>query len=252
MAIHNAALFAEMTAARDVAEAANQAKSEFLANMSHELRTPLHGVLSYADLGLAQVTASPASNKLLKYFKSIEKSWHILLSLLNDLLDLAKLEAGRMLFEFQPYEMHNVLSTVIEEFHPLLAERDLRLKYDPYLHTVQALMDPQRLSQVIRNVLSNAVKFSPSGGQITIRSYVTQAVLGVQVRDQGPGIPESELETVFDKFVQSSKTKTGAGGTGLGLAICQEIIVAHRGRIWAENAPQGGAVFTFEFPLNAA
>ncbi len=252
VAIHNAALFAEVTDARDVAEAANQAKSEFLAIMSHELRTPLHSVLSYASLGLAKVAASPYSNKLQKYLRSIETSGHILLSLLNDLLDLAKLEAGRMQFDFQPYEINNILATVTEEFNSLLIDRGLTLKYDPNFHTMKALMDPQRLSQVIRNLLSNAVKFSPPGGQITIRSYLTPAMLGVQVRDQGPGLPESELEAVFDKFVQSSQTKTGAGGTGLGLAICQEIVVAHHGHIWAENAPEGGAMFTFEFPLNAA
>ncbi len=249
VAIHNVALFAEVTAARDAAEAANQAKSEFLANMSHELRTPLHSVLSYASLGLMRVAASPRE-KLCKYFASIDNSGHVLLSLLNDLLDLAKLEAGQMRFEFQPCDIHHLLTAVTEEFHSLLAERELRLQYDPGPQTIKALIEPQRLSQVMRNLLSNAVKFSPPGGQITIRKYQTAMNLGIQVRDQGPGIPEGELETVFDKFVQSSKTKTGAGGTGLGLAICQEIIAAHHGRIWAENASDSGAVFTFEIPLN--
>jgi len=103
--------------------------------------------------------------------------------------------------------------------------------------------------QVVRNLLSNAVKFSPEGGTIELRMFYGERTVVVCVSDQGIGIPEEELTTVFDKFVQSSKTKTGAGGTGLGLSICREIMTAHKGRIWAENRPEGGTVFSVEFPL---
>ncbi|MBN2314036.1 MAG: ATP-binding protein [Sedimentisphaerales bacterium] len=104
------------------------------------------------------------------------------------------------------------------------------------------------MQQVLRNLLNNAVKFSPNGGLVEVETRQMENAVGLSVRDQGPGIPPNELEAVFDKFVQSSKTKTGAGGTGLGLAICREIIIGHEGRIWAENRPEGGAEFIIEIP----
>jgi signal transduction histidine kinase len=110
------------------------------------------------------------------------------------------------------------------------------------------LSDAAKIQQVVRNLFSNAIKFTPEGGTITVAMhYDTQGAI-VTVLDQGPGVPDAELETIFDKFVQSSLTKTGAGGTGLGLAICHEIIASHQGRIWAENHPAGGAKFTFVLP----
>jgi signal transduction histidine kinase len=105
--------------------------------------------------------------------------------------------------------------------------------------------------QVLRNLLSNAVKFSPDGGRIELSLQSDAQSVVVGVRDHGVGIPEAELETIFDQFVQSSRTKTGAGGTGLGLAICREIVTAHRGHIWAENRPEGGAALFFTLPLQA-
>jgi signal transduction histidine kinase len=114
------------------------------------------------------------------------------------------------------------------------------------------MLDPDRIKQVIRNLLSNAVKFSPPQGAVHVRARrVANAVL-VSVRDEGPGIPPDELEKVFDKFIQSSKTKSGSGGTGLGLAICREIVAGHHGRIWAENNAAAGCIFYCELPLAAA
>jgi signal transduction histidine kinase len=114
---------------------------------------------------------------------------------------------------------------------------------------VEATVDEGKLKQVLRNLLSNAVKFAPKGSTIALAMHQAAQWVVVSVRDQGPGIPEDELETVFDTFVQSSRTKTGAGGTGLGLSICHEIITSHQGRIWAANNPDGGAVFSFELPI---
>jgi signal transduction histidine kinase len=114
----------------------------------------------------------------------------------------------------------------------------------------EVALDVEKIKQVLRNLLDNAIKFSPEGGTIDVAVCRVAGSVRVSVRDQGPGIPQDELETVFDKFIQSSKTKTGAGGTGLGLAICHEIVTAHKGRIWAENRPEGGAVFSFEIPLS--
>ncbi|MDH3598059.1 MAG: HAMP domain-containing histidine kinase [Candidatus Tectomicrobia bacterium] len=233
--------------AKGAAETANQAKSDFLANMSHELRTPLHGILSFADLGLERwTTATP--ERLGQYFSKIHVSGKVLLALLNDLLDLARLEAGKMTFDFQPGDLRSVLSMVKDEFQSLLSERSLTLHYAPPRDPVFVCVDRQRLMQVLRNLLSNAVKFSPQSGTITLHLSSHAETVQVTVYDQGPGIPPDELETIFNKFIQSSTTKTGAGGTGLGLAICREIMTAHQGCIWAKNRPEGGVVLTCELP----
>ncbi|HEY7494570.1 MAG TPA: HAMP domain-containing sensor histidine kinase [Candidatus Tectomicrobia bacterium] len=245
-ALHTALMRLQVQTA--AAEAANRAKSEFLANMSHELRTPLHSILSFASFGVKRYATTPP-DKLGHYFTMIQQSGKTLLALLNDLLDLAKLEAGKMTFDFQPTNLGVLITTAADEFSSLVSERHITVHWQAPSVAVEATVDAGKLKQVLRNLLSNAVKFAPKGSTIALAlQHVAQRVV-VSVRDQGPGIPEEELETVFDKFVQSSRTKTGAGGTGLGLSICYEIITAHQGRIWATNNADGGAEFTFELPL---
>jgi len=231
------------------AEAASQAKSEFLANMSHELRTPLHSILSFASFGIKKYTIAKPE-KLLDYFNRIEQSGRTLLELLNDLLDLAKLESKKVMFVFEPTDLRILLKSVTDELDTLLSERNLNVRYEVSEFDEEVTLDADKIKQVLRNLLNNANKFSPESGIIDVTIYRVGSSVRVSVGDQGPGVPQDELEAVFDKFVQSSKTKTGAGGTGLGLAICHEIIAAHRGRIWAENRPEGGAMFSFEIPLS--
>src|SRR5712691_1923509 len=236
--------------AKEAAEAASRTKSEFLANMSHELRTPLHGILSFAGFGLKRAATAPPA-KVRDYFQQIDQSGRVLLLLLNDLLDLAKWEAGRMPCESRRTDLCVLLATAVDEFRSLTAEKHLAIHFDPPDGPIDLLLDPTKMMQVLRNLLSNAVKFSPDGGDIELSLQRDARSVVVGVRDHGVGIPAAELETIFDQFVQSSRTKTGAGGTGLGLAICRAIVVAHQGRIWAEHQPEGGAALFFTLPLQA-
>ncbi len=238
----------ELLAAKEAADASNESKTEFLANISHELRTPLHGIISFTRFGIDESQAEGRA-QLAGYFDTIGKCGDSLLNLVNDLLDLAKLEAGRMKLDFEKHSLAAVIAVVVDEFHSLCSERDLKIIFNPPDEDPEILLDFERIKQVVRNLLSNAVKFSPRGGEIHVEMTCSAGDAQVSVIDQGPGIPPDELELIFDKFVQSSKTKSGSGGTGLGLAICRQIITGHRGRIWAKNSRQQGAVLRFELPL---
>ncbi len=235
--------------AMEKAQAANRAKSEFLANISHELRTPMHGILSFAGFGLKRFRTSPPE-KLGEYFDKIDTCAKRLLSLLNDLLDVSKLEAGKMTFEFLQADVGAVVASAVDELASFLSERNVKCQLFSKV-SVTARIDQQRILQVLRNLIHNAVKFSSPGGTIDIAMCQRDDRICVSVEDRGVGIPPGELEMVFDKFIQSGRTKTGAGGTGLGLTICREIINAHGGRIWAENREGGGTSFRFEIPLRA-
>ena len=233
-------------------EASAAAKSEFLANMSHELRTPMHAILSFAAMAREKLDDAP-TEKIAHYLQRIDESGARLLYLLNDLLDLSKLEAGMMEFNIAEHDLHEVVLVACSEFDELLRGKGLELVVHTPEGAMSARFDRERILQVIRNLVSNAVKFSPAEGLITVtcradRLNPGRAALALTVTDLGIGIPEEEIDMVFDKFVQSSKTKNGAGGTGLGLAICREIIDGHDGYIWAEPNPAGGSAFTFLIP----
>jgi len=233
----------------EAAETANRLKSEFLANMSHELRTPLHGILSFAAFGVNKADTASRED-LARYFEKIESSGQMLLTLVNDLLDLSKLESGKTEFDFHRVDLSTVVLAVADEFQSTADGRQITIEcIRPDLGR-EVIADKRKMMQVVRNLLSNAIKFSPDGSTIEVQIRPLERSVQVSVRDQGIGIPEDELKAVFDKFVQSSKTRTGAGGTGLGLSICQEIVTAHKGHIRANNRPEGGAVLTFEVPLN--
>ena len=239
----------QLKRAKQQAEGANKAKSDFLANMSHELRTPLHSILSFASFGIKKhAIAQP--EKLLDYFEKVRESGKTLLVLVNNLLDLSKLQSGKIVFEPQAANLDMLADSVVEELKSLASERNLTICVSGPSVNEEIMCDVEKIKQVLRNLLSNAIRSSPERGSIDVAKCRSDSSVTVSVHNQGSKVPEDELEEIFEKFVQSTETKTGAGGTGLGLAICREIIAAHNGRIWAENRPEGGVTFSFEIPIS--
>lgn len=233
--------------AKDAAERANATKTEFLANMSHELRTPLQSIIGFSELGVAR---SRGDGRVQGMFSDIHAAGQRMLALVNDLLDLSRLESTVGDIRPRPMDLVPTVREVIGELGPLAAPRRVRFTLQVGEQPLPVMADGFRLEQVLRNVLANALRFSPEAGEVIVRCATPRpGECEVQIVDQGPGVPPDELESIFEAFVQSSRTKSGAGGTGLGLAICRKIMQAHGGRIVAENRPEGGAVFTITLPV---
>ncbi len=247
---------AELKEAKAQAEFANQAKSEFLANISHELRTPMHHILNYSKFGVTKSGKLPLE-KIVHYFSQIRKTGDRLMFLLNDLLDLSKLEAGKMEYQMQQTHLLSLVEESVSDFNTALAEKRISLIVEKPGFLAVARCDRYKISQVVRNLISNAIKYSNENEKITVcfkegtlkKSSPNVQGIVTTIMDTGIGIPEAELSVVFDKFSQGSKTKDGAGGTGLGLSISKQIIIDHNGEIWAESGMENGTIIHFTLPF---
>lgn len=242
----------ELNAAKEQADQASQAKTSLLMNMSHEFRTPMHAILNYTNMGLKKLQVSEL-DKLKKYLANIQSSGLRLLELLNALLDLAKLESGKLELRPSRGDLAQVATQSLTELGSLVEAKHLEVRFTYQCRDTHATFDKERLTQVFINLFSNAIKFSPKEGIIDVAisdTILSESKPGLHcvVSDNGIGIPPGELETIFEKFQQSSKTNNGAGGSGLGLAICREIIHLHGGQIWAAAARGGGAAIHFTLP----
>lgn len=252
---------ADYKKAKEEAEKANHAKSEFLANISHELRTPMHHILNYSKYGIEKHDKI-SKEKSLHYFSQIRSSGNRLLLLLNDLLDLSKLESGKMDYQMVENDFFAIAHSTIEEFKVDLNEKDIILRTGTELTSLKVHCDKYKIGQVIRNLTSNAIKFSPAKSEILTKISLIEAPDNVtshhdkgiphvrfEISDQGIGIAEDEFQVIFNEFYRSRLPESKIEGTGLGLAISREIIKAHNGTIWAENNPTGGATFCFCIPV---
>jgi len=250
LAIQNARLFQEIEDKSRQLESASQHKSQFLANMSHELRTPLNAILGYNELmqdGLYGET-SPKTKEVLD---RVQKNGRHLLGLINDVLDLSKIEAGQLKLGVESYSMADVVHTVVSATESLAAAKRLPLRVEISDGMPQGRGDERRITQVLLNLVGNAIKFTDHG-EVRITASCANGTYSVAVADTGPGIPDAEQARIFEEFhqVDSSNTKK-KGGTGLGLAIAKRIIELHRGRIWVESEVGEGSTFRVEIPVRA-
>ena len=248
LAIHNARLFREIEQKSRELEIASQHKSQFLANMSHELRTPLNAILGYTEL-IADRIYGEVNEKVGEVVDRVQKSGRHLLGLINDVLDLSKIEAGQLELGINDYSVQDVVHSVISAVEPLAAGKGLRLTVDvaPGLPVVRG--DERRIAQVLLNLVGNAIKFTEKG-DIVVRATNSDSMLVISVADTGAGIPQADHQKIFEEFQQVDSSSTRAkGGTGLGLAIAKRIVEMHGGRIWLESEPGKGSTFFFSIPV---
>ena len=247
-AIENARLFRAAEDARVAAERANAAKSEFLAMMSHELRTPLNAISGYAELLETGVRGEMTSEQL-SDVRSIQRSQSHLLAIINDMLNFAKLEAGKVQFNYADVALNSLLGGLEELVRPQLREKNLRYEYEPYDNHTTATVDGEKFQQVLLNLLSNAIKYTDEGGSIWLRWSVDGPDVIVSVSDTGRGIPADKLQDIFEPFVQVEQLRTRAtGGAGLGLAISRDIARTMGGDISVESEVGSGSTFTLRLP----
>jgi GAF domain-containing protein len=250
IAIENVRLFDEIQEKSRQLEEASKHKSQFLANMSHELRTPLNAILGYTELMVDGTYGAP-SERMLGVLKRVESNGRHLLGLINDVLDLSKIEAGQLTLSLGDYSLKDVVNTVYSAVEPLAAEKKLGFKIAMPPGLPPGRADERRLTQVLLNLVGNAIKFTDQG-EVVIEASQSNGSFKLSVRDTGPGISEADQGKLFQEFQQADNSTTKAkGGTGLGLAISKRIIEMHGGKIWVESSIGNGSTFSFTLPVKA-
>lgn len=234
--------------AKEAAEAANKHKSEFLANMSHELRTPLNAILGYTELILDKIYGE-VPDKIREVLERLDKNGRHLLNLINDVLDLSKIEAGQLVLSLDEYSMEDVIQTVITSVEALAAEKNLKLKVMIPADLKIGKGDQQRIAQVLLNLVGNAIKFTEQG-EVKVEVGVSDETFFISVSDTGPGISKPDQKKIFEEFQQADGSSTREkGGTGLGLSIAKKIVEMHGGQIWVESTLGKGSNFRFTLPI---
>jgi GAF domain-containing protein len=248
LAIQNARLFREIEQKSRELEAASRHKSEFLANMSHELRTPLNAIIGFSEV-LSERMFGELNAKQEEYLKDIHASGQHLLSLINDILDLSKIEAGRMELELTDFHLPTALDNALTLVRERAGRRGIALHMtsDERLDYVRA--DERKVRQVVLNLLSNAIKFTPEGGRIEVRAKPVDGSVEVSVTDTGVGIAPEDQEAIFEEFRQVGTADKKVEGTGLGLTLCRKFVELHGGRIWVKSRVDVGSTFTFTIPV---
>ncbi|PYM89567.1 MAG: hypothetical protein DME04_25945 [Candidatus Rokuibacteriota bacterium] len=251
LAIQNARLFREIADKSRQLEVASQHKSEFLANMSHELRTPLNAIIGFSEV-LSERMFGELNEKQAEYLKDIYASGNHLLSLINDILDLSKIEAGRMELELTHFDLPTAIENALTLVRERAGRRGIALHQAVSERLGQIQGDERKVKQVLLNLLSNALKFTPEGGRIDVRAGRVDGIAEISVADTGVGIAPEDQEAVFEEFRQVGTAERKADGTGLGLTLCRKFIELHGGRIWVTSQLGVGSTFTFTLPLTNA
>jgi two-component system sensor histidine kinase GlrK len=233
----------------DRLKAIDKMKTDFFSSISHELRTPLTSIKEGTSL-LMEGIGGEITEKQRKLLNIIAGESRRLIELVNSSLDLSKMEAGMMVFNFTKDDITPLIKKAAGEIEPLAMAKKIHLQVENYERLPLVKMDRERVLQVLRNLLGNAVKFTPEGGEVRISAHREDGRVKVSVKDTGPGIPAENLTTIFEKFQQGPLKKSKEmKGTGLGLALVKQIVIAHGGKVWAESEPRQGSSFIFVLPV---
>jgi two-component system, NtrC family, sensor kinase len=251
LAIQNARLFREIEVKSRQLEVASQHKSEFLANMSHELRTPLNAIIGFSEV-LGERMFGELNEKQEEYLKDIHASGQHLLSLINDILDLSKIEAGRMELELADFDLPTAIDNALTLVRERAARRGITLGCEIEERVGMIQGDERKVKQVLLNILSNALKFTPEGGRIDVRAALKEGTVEISVTDTGVGIAPEDQEAIFEEFRQVGTSDKKVEGTGLGLALSRRFVELHGGRIWVQSQEGMGSTFTFTIPVQRA
>jgi len=248
IALENVRLFHEIEQKSRQLETANRHKSEFLANMSHELRTPLNAIIGFSEVLLERLFGD-LNPKQDDYLKDIHSSGKHLLQLINDILDLSKVEAGRMELETSSFDLPTAIANAMTLIRERAQKHEIALSQEVGAGLGEIVADERKFKQILLNLLSNAVKFTPDGGRIEVKAHRDAGNVVVSVHDTGIGIAPADRDAVFEEFRQVGRNYTNKQeGTGLGLALTRKFVELHGGRIWLESEPGKGSTFTFTIP----